>query len=216
MTSAESTHARLSVRVLSVALLICVIVAGQAQPASAAIVDAWFDFTRSSNTNSTLRWKTVDHADQVTTWKSWRAGSGENTNECDKSISSDPDGGWLPAGWYDVTSHTHSFSGSAIYGRVWQLNDKYCSDGRTLRTELFIHTEENSSGGQSGCDGSMSTDGSQCWDGPNDYYSKACIKVARSGGDDPNAPNDVPNVDYYWHNYNTSLSYPMTNALYVH
>lgn len=39
--------------------------------------------------------------------------------------------------------------------------------------------------------------GAQRWDGANDYYSLACIKLARAenGGD-----NGIANLDYWWHN----------------
>ena len=37
--------------------------------------------------------------------------------------------GWLPAGWYSQWGHWNQYDGSAVRGRVWWLQDKYCRDG---------------------------------------------------------------------------------------
>jgi hypothetical protein len=127
---------------------------------------------------------------------SWRAGSGQSKNDCRSSV------GWLPAGYYSILMHSDSYGGSKIRGRVWQLTDKACNGGAgTLRTQLFIHSEENSSRGQT-C-GPAGTDYPFCWEGPNDYYSEGCIKVSHA---------DMAVVDSDWHAWG---GFPATNRLYV-
>jgi hypothetical protein len=81
----------------------------------------------------------------------WRAGSGDgDTNECHK------DHGWLPKGTYDVFAwNNHQ---GVITGHAFQLSDKVCSNGRTPRTALFIHT-------------------SHPWTSDKRYHSEGCIKL---------------------------------------
>lgn len=180
-------------------------------PAHADIADAWFDFERIYNSDSDLQWRTADSNGRRTVWKEWRAGSGDSTDECDKYCGGGT-GGWLPGGWYKIKGHSHQYDGT-IKGRVWALEDKKCYNG-TWRTELFFHTEETRSRGQA-CDGNSSTDNPYCWDNWWDHESKGCIKLSRPGGDKP-YPDTIGNVDWYWHNRNTPISYPMYSATYVH
>lgn len=150
-----------------------------APPAAAARSCLYFEFVKNTNINSTLYWRWMDDYGRCLHSDSWRAGSGVTTDPCQTNQ------GWLPNGWYDLdsTGHVDGYGGMAIKGRVWSLQDKNCSDG-TPRTELFIHTEETQSNGQS-C--SSDPDDPWCWDktaacstcgaGTNDYKSEGCIKV---------------------------------------
>jgi len=135
-----------------------------------------------TNTNSTLWIKQKNATNySVIASQSFRAGSGSSQDECQSGV------GWLPAGKYDILLHTHSYN-SIIKGRVWQLSDKACSGGTgTLRTELFIHTEETATAGQD-CPAGV-TDAPYCWDGVIDYYSAGCIKVSRKNPYDMGALN---------------------------
>ena len=131
-----------------------------------------FEFRRGTNTNSTLWIKKKDATNySVIASQSFRAGSGSSQDECESGV------GWLPTGRYDIVLHVHNYDGSKIKGRVWQLSDKRCNGGTgTLRTELFIHTEETASMGQD-CIAGIA-DAPFCWEGDNDYYSAGCIKLA--------------------------------------
>ncbi len=116
-----------------------------------------------------------------------RAGSGNgNLDECVSSA------GPLPDGTYSGTStwHQDAFSGSAIYGRVYRLQNKACYNG-TVRTALFIHTEETPSRTQGSTE-------PQRWDGNNDYYSLGCIKVSRPGAPG-NGADSIGVLDTWWH-----------------
>src|SRR5206468_447857 len=104
----------------------------------------FFAFHRSTNTNS---WLTINKQDVYTgailAQRGFRAGSGTSTDECYVAH------GWLPAGWYDIVGHYDNYNASLIKGRVWRLSDKRCMGGTgTLRTELFIHSEETADEGQ--------------------------------------------------------------------
>lgn len=122
-----------------------------------------------------------------TTYNNRRYGSGSGNGSYDECLSNQ---GPLPMGRYSGVSswHQDSFNGSAIYGRVFRLQNKQCWNG-TWRTALFIHTEETPSRTQ----GSIEP---QRWDGPSDYKSAGCVKLARSnnGGD-----NGIGVLDYWWH-----------------
>jgi hypothetical protein len=154
-------------------------------PSASARLCQYFDFAKNSSNqlNSDLTWVRPDNqghcGDRTNTW---RAGSGLTTDGCQTNY------GWLPNGWYDMTSTgmTDGYSGSLIHRRVWSLQDKSCAGDGTIRTELFIHTEETVGNGQT-C--SSSSDDQWCWDdtrsdpgaslGTNDYKSEGCIKVRR-------------------------------------
>lgn len=186
--------------------------------ASAARPCAYFDFARGTNINSTLTWKYVNTFGQCTLSHSYRAGSGDSTDPCQT------DHGWLPTGWYDLAPsyHQNTYSGSAIWGRVWRLQDKACSAG-TLRTELFIHSEQTSSNGQV-C--TSNADDAQCWDSTaapggsnasNDYYSNGCIKVRRPSPE-ASVADDVSSIHSDWHNLGAGSGHGVAyaSAIYVH
>lgn len=77
---------------------------------------------------------------------SLRAGSGQNADECDKSTSSSDPGGWLPNGtYYPVFRYKNDAppigtGHPVVQGYVWELGSKYCWNGVTQRTGLFIHS----------------------------------------------------------------------------
>lgn len=123
----------------------------------------------------------------VTSW--YRAGSGSGTNACATN-------NWIPVGGYNVTYHQDNFAGSKIQGRVWKISDYQCSNG-VLRWDLFVHSEETSSNGQSCPTGN---DDPFCWEGANDYYSNGCIKVARIPV--TNGLSDLGRVDNFQHGLN--------------
>lgn len=204
---------RRNAQALGVLTAILTVLSVATPPAHADIADAWFEFERIYNSDSNLRWRTGDSNGRITTWVEWRSGAGDSTDECDKNYTTDT-GGWLPAGWYSIRGHSHEYNGTVIKGRVWELDDKYCYDGSTLRTELFFHTEETRYRSQI-CDGNAQSDDPYCWDNWWDHESKGCIKLSRPGGDKW-YPDTVGEVDWYWHNRNTAISYPMHSAVYVY
>lgn len=168
---------------------VCLTALVTASPASAGYVTT-FDFLKNTLTNSTLKITRTDTTvGRVVNQSNYRAGSGQNTNECD-SANVDKIGGWLPNGWYSIWAHHNGFTGS-IQGRVWQFQDKYCWDGNTKRTELFIHSEETSGQGQY-CP--TSGDDPFCWEGDFDYYSNGCIKVSRAAP----IPTDLARLHDNW------------------
>ena len=178
------------------ALLIC-LVASLCAPAAAVAANGWWTFQRETNPNSTLSWKWTYPPNATQYSKSWRAGSGTTQNECRRAE------GWLPAGWYSQWGHWNKYNGSTVKGRVWWLQDKYCSDGVTKRTELFIHSEETASNGQN-C--TSAYDDPFCWERAADYYSLGCIKLARPS---PVAsfPNNLGAAHKYYHSYGGSSAH---------
>jgi len=164
----------------------------------------YFSFHRYTNTNSTL---TIIRQDTTTgrnvAQESFRAGSGTTTNECESYK------GWLPAGWYTLVGHFDHYDGSSIKGRAWQLSDKRCAGTGTLRTELFIHSEETASQGQY-CP--TSGDDPFCWEGDFDYKSAGCIKLAHA----PPYPSDIARADSDWDGWDGRSGYfTVTNVLNV-
>lgn len=105
----------------------------------------------------------------------FRAGSGlgkghpQGRNECARNA------GWLPAGTYTVGKRTTRYNGRVIKGYAIPLSNKTCQNGRTTRTELFIHSEMTRDGGRGKPE-------EQRWDGVNDYTSYGCVKLS---------PNDI-------------------------
>jgi hypothetical protein len=178
------------------ALLITILVAVYIPPA-ADTANGWWTFQRESNLNSTLTWKWTYPPSPTEYSKSLRAGSGTTMNECRRGE------GWLPAGWYSQWGHWNGYDGSAVKGRVWWLQDKYCADGVTKRTELFVHSEETAANGQR-C--TSSYDDPFCWERGSDYYSLGCIKLARPS---PVAsfPNDLGVAHSYYHSYGGSSNH---------
>lgn len=188
--------------------LVAFLVASLCTPAATGAADGWWTFERETNLNSTLTWKWTYPPNPSQHSKSWRAGSGTTTNECRRGE------GWLPAGWYSQWGHWNDYNGSAVKGRVWWLQDKYCADGVTKRTELFIHSEETETNGQR-C--TSAYDDPFCWERVSDYYSLGCIKLARPS---PVAgfPNDLGLAHSYYHSYGGSPNHGAftdTNELYV-
>jgi hypothetical protein len=161
---------------------------------SGQAANGWWTFKRQTNIDSTLSWKWTYPPSATEYSRRWRAGSGSSPYECR------PAEGWLPAGWYSQWGHWNKYSGSAVRGRVWWLQDKYCRDGVTRRTELFIHSEETASNGQN-C--TSSYDDPFCWERAADYYSLGCIKLARPS---PVASfaNALGNAHATYHNYGGS------------
>ena len=102
----------------------------------------------------------------------WRAGAGyfrRSTDACAKN------NGWLPDGSYRPRLF-RDYQGSLVKGRAIYLGRKPCADG-TLRTDLFIHTEQDAGSRQ--C---PNRPGDQAcrWEHPriNDYRSYGCIKLS--------------------------------------
>lgn len=176
------TSIRMKIACLTAVMAFAGIWAGTACPTTVV-----FQFRRLTNLDSRLAIAQYDAATgKVYSYVVYRAGSGVSTNECWTAH------GWLPGGLYNILLHSDSYAGSKVRGRVWQLSDRRCSGGAgTLRTELFIHTEETSSQGQS-C-GPAGTDYPFCWEGDNDYYSEGCIKVSHY--------SIMPGLDGYWHSW---------------
>jgi hypothetical protein len=177
--------------------LLIIILAAMGIPPAAEAANGWWTFHRESNINSTLTRKWTYPPSPTEYSKSWRAGSGTTMNECRRGE------GWLPAGWYSQWGHWNGYDGSAIKGRVWWVQDKYCADGVTKRVELFIHSEETAANGQR-C--TSSYDDPFCWERRSDYYSLGCIKLARPS---PVAsfPNDLGLAHGYYHSYGGSSNH---------
>jgi hypothetical protein len=181
-------------------IVVGAIAAALVSPTPAAAWPTNFDFTKSTNLNSTLTivWQQIPgHFSTV----SWRAGSGTSTDSCWISH------GWLPNGWYDLWGHWNNYDGSAIKGRVFYLQNKQCWNG-TWRTELFVHSEETAGNGQY-CPSPY--DDPFCWEGDSDYYSNGCIKVSHW--------NDIGGVHQAWHDKSGDYrhgSFGISNWIYVH
>jgi hypothetical protein len=134
-----------------------------------------FNKNWSNPQRSRLVWRVYRHQDGKRTLveqDAWRAGSGftrSSTNACRKND------GWLPNGGYQPRLHAN-YWGSLIKGRAISLGAKRCADG-TLRTDLFIHTEQGDHNTQ--C---ADRQGDQVcrWEYPriNDYRSLGCIKMS--------------------------------------
>lgn len=169
---------------LAVVLVVVTSLAAVDAAAGQGAIQIGFQFVRGTNTSSSITLMRRDRqTGKVYNSATWRAGSGQSRNDCATAV------GWLPSGFYAIVQHSDSYAGTKIRGRVWQLSDKICSGGaQTLRTELFIHSEETSSRGQV-C-GPAGTDFPFCWEGPNDYYSEGCIKLSHT---------DVAAADADWH-----------------
>jgi hypothetical protein len=163
-----------------ITLLLCALVA-TAVMAPAASGRQWVNYKRNS---SLIHGTIIYNCDVSTCSASWRGGSGSGKDACQKN-------NWAPIGTYDSAFHSDSYAGSAIRGRVWRMSDYQCSNG-VRRTELFIHSEETSSQGQSCGSG----DQPFCWEGPNDYYSFGCIKISRRD------PWDLARLDNWSHGQN--------------
>lgn len=171
-------------RIVLVAAIVAVIVP---VARASATTQVFFAFHRYTNTNSLLTENLQDvYSGQILVQQAFRAGSGTSTNECYLGH------GWLPTGWYDIVGHFDHYDASLIKGRAWQLSDKRCYGGTgTLRTELFIHSEETAAQGQY-CP--TAGDDPFCWEGTSDYYSNGCIKLAHATP----YPSDIAYADNDW------------------
>jgi hypothetical protein len=170
-----------------IAVAITIVAALVPSARASAATHVFFAFHRYTNTNSRLTVNLQDvYSGQILAQQAFRAGSGTSTNECYVGH------GWLPAGWYDIVGHFDHYDASLIKGRAWQLSDKRCIGGTgTLRTELFIHSEETAANGQY-CP--TSSDDPFCWEGTFDYYSNGCIKLAHAQP----YPSDIAYADNDW------------------
>jgi hypothetical protein len=201
----------MSTRTRILLVVVASVAAGVVGAAGAGATVTTFDFHRMSNLSSVLTIYRQDTLDgSILNRASYRAGSGLNTNECD-SAAYDNVGGWLPAGYYNLWGHWDNYNGSLIQGRVWRLQDKRCAGGTgTLRTELFIHSEETASNDQ--------TCGSPyverfCWDGDGDYYSLGCIKIGRAAP----YPSDLARLHSNWDSWSgLHGSFNLSQRLYVY
>ena len=137
-------------------------------------------------------WVTTDRA-------SWRAGSGmldkRGRNPCIHNV------GWLPNGTYHLRQYA-DYPGSVIKGRAFRIDDKRCPNG-TLRTALFIHTEQGAHNRQ--C---PDRPGDQpCrWEWPkvDDYKSYGCIKLA---------PGDLADLVRHFHRaFRAGIRYRLSRA----
>ncbi|MCX4851486.1 L,D-transpeptidase family protein [Streptomyces sp. NBC_00893] len=105
------------------------------------------------------------------TQAAFRAGSGLGRNHAKGRDECASAKGWLPAGTYTVGARQTRYNGNLIKGYAIPLSNKTCKNGRTTRTELFIHSEMTRAGGQGSTE-------SRRWDGVGDYKSAGCIKLA--------------------------------------
>ena len=141
-------------------------------PALRAVIT--FDKSQRNPQRSRLHWRVFrvqNGARTLVAHQSWRAGSGftrHSTNACRRND------GWLPNGYYAPRLHAN-YHGSLIKGRAISLGAKQCANG-TLRTDLFIHTEQGDRNRQ--C---PDRPGDQVcrWEYPriDDYRSYGCIKL---------------------------------------
>jgi hypothetical protein len=161
-------------------------------PAHAAQMRGRFVFNKNSSdpTNSTLTYYEEDlsrpQGPVVISSKKWRAGSGDGvtTNTCTSNH------GWLPTGSYGGRLHME-YDGSLIKGVAFQLDDKKCNGGSTVRSELFIHSEMNR-------DGSQGTSEARRWDGNSDFKSNGCVKLR---------PDDIKNAASLFKEHRTAGTY---------
>lgn len=210
------------------AAIVLVVVAGAGVAAIIAPREAraarsceYFDFDKGTNVNSTLTLSWYDTLGRCLYSSSWRAGSGlppSGTDACEINV------GWLPNGWYDSPSGmTDHYEGSLIHGRVWRLQDKACSGG-TVRTELFIHTEETVPNNQD-CGPLLPNDDlPECWDmravsggtvASWDYRSEGCIKVRRDSPEGSWTGDMGPVHSTYHDHIAVGHNNPRTDLVYV-
>jgi hypothetical protein len=194
---------RILPRIVCVLFMVCLAAAATPATANATTYYGWFDYSRNgSNTNGLLAWGYIVNDVPPIHATYWRAGSGLRPD--------DGTNGWLPAGFYSVRGHWDNYNGSRIWGRVWYLSDKRGESG-ALRTALFIHTEETMYNGQYN---PTAGDDPKCWEGPIDYWSNGCIKLAY--------PEDIDRAHWFWNyrggttGHGSGWPYPFVSRLYVH
>lgn len=147
--------------------------------------DMWFK-PGTSNINGTLY---AYKNDSLYTSMTAGSGMGSAYSTCQSNL------GRLPDGWYS-SAHDHHVDNkdNTIKGRVWGLQDKDCGSG-TVRTELFIHSEETKTNGQS-CP--TSGDDPYCWESAaEDYRSLGCVKISHANN---GYPDSVGSLNSWWHN----------------
>ncbi|MFJ6518259.1 L,D-transpeptidase [Streptomyces filamentosus] len=105
----------------------------------------------------------------------FRAGSGLGKSHRNGRKECVREQGWLPKGTYKVGAAQTRYNGDLVKGYAIPLSDKKCSDNRTWRTQLLIHSEMTRDGGRGSTE-------SRRWDGVSDYKSAGCIKLE---------PNDI-------------------------
>ncbi|USA02804.1 hypothetical protein NCG97_22465 [Streptomyces lydicamycinicus] len=135
----------------------------------------YFNKNQSNPSNSRLYlMKSIPNAKDKVLAK-YRAGSGNGGRNARNECASMQ--GWLPNGSYRVLAHTERHNGGArgINGYAIHVQDKVCKNGRTKRTELFVHSEMNVNGTQGARQ--PGRDNPYRWDGVRDYYSLGCIKL---------------------------------------
>ena len=176
-------------------LVLLALVAGLTVVPAATAADSYryavitFEKNYRNTQRSTLTWQVFAvHGDERTSLvrKQWRAGAGyfrDSTNACAKNR------GWLPDGGYRPTLF-RDYGGNLIKGRAIYLGQKRCANG-TLRTDLFIHTEQGAGSRQ--C---ADRRGDQLcrWEYPkiDDYRSYGCIKLS---------PGDLHELYDAWRRY---------------
>jgi len=179
MRAVRTLAPRFSLTVVAVVLLALLPVLTSSHADAAAGVRRYavitFDKFHDNTLRSQLIWRVFVVKDGVRTKvveQRWRAGSGRtrhSTNSCALNR------GWLPNGWYSPKLYS-DYPGSKIRGRAIYLGNKRCPDG-TLRTDLFIHTEQGAGNVQ--C---ADAPGDQVcrWEYPqiNDYQSLGCVKLS--------------------------------------
>jgi len=189
-------NSRTVARTVSLITLIAAILLSSTTPAQSATYWGWFYFKKNSSdqTSSTLLWHYTDGISPSGTQKITlgRAGSGVTKNDCEIGK------GWLPSDFYGARLHDHDYPGTQIRGRVWYIDDKLCSAGTAIRTELFIHTEETMQNTQQGC--VTGGDGPWCWESAKDYKSAACVKVSHKNY---GFPDTVGSAHARFHNTST-------------
>ncbi|WP_418955265.1 L,D-transpeptidase family protein [Streptomyces tritici] len=145
--------------------------AERGRPAAAGVVTT-LKFVRNGSDPQNSRLYVVRGGRSVA---EFRAGSGLGKAHANGRKECKRGQGWLPRGTYKVGRAQTRYNGNVIKGYAIPLSDKKCNDGRTPRTELFIHSEMTRDGGQGRTE-------SRRWDGVGDYKSAGCIKLA---------PNDI-------------------------
>ncbi|MEU8782105.1 hypothetical protein [Streptomyces sp. NPDC048637] len=146
-----------------------------ARSAAAGGTYLYFNKNQSNPGNSRLYlMKSVPNAKDKVLAK-YRAGSGNGGRNAKNECASMQ--GWLPNGSYRVLDHTKRHNGGSrgINGYAIHVQDKVCRNGRTKRTELFVHSEMNVNGTQGARQ--PGRDNPYRWDGVRDYYSLGCIKL---------------------------------------
>jgi hypothetical protein len=186
-------RSRCAAALTALACAVAVLLVAPSSPASASASGSHlsgvivFEKNYQDTFRSTLVWRVFRVFDDghrtLLVSKHWRAGSGyfrDSTNACVRNR------GWLPDGTYRPRLYA-DYGGSVIKGRAIYLGAKPCADG-TLRTDLFIHTEQGAGSVQ--CP-DQPGDQACRWEYPavNDYRSYGCVKLS---------PGDLTELYHAW------------------